>query len=152
MPTDLAMVSPDDQVTAEGENLVRTAINELRAMTVDAGTMELTWNGGTPCFRVFTQLLVRWFYTTSAITTATASATGTAVGAATMTDGSGTARPCIETGTGASIARTPDANSQDVTIYNPAVYTTQIAVGSFVRCVWANSRWEVEFVIRCPGS
>ncbi len=94
----------------------------------------------------------RWFYTTSAVTSASASATGTSAGSATMTDGTGTAYPCKETGTGTTETRVPDTDMIAVTIYNPVVYSTQIATGSFVRCVWCNSRWEVEQVIRCPGT
>lgn len=94
-----------------------------------------------------------WFYTTSAIATATASATGTALASATMSDGSGTARRCLETvDSSGVVSRKPDPNVKDVTIYNPAVYTIQIATGSYVRCVRRAGRWEVEFVARCPES
>lgn len=92
----------------------------------------------------------QWFYTTSALGTATASATGTALGSATMTDGTGTARPCKETGTGTTETRVPDQDAADVTIYQPVVTGTNVASGSFVRCAWINGRWEFDMTIRCP--
>jgi hypothetical protein len=87
----------------------------------------------------------RWFYTTSAMTTATVS--GTDINSARMTPGGAQARVCFWAG--GSYAPDTSKNAADQPITNCTVLAASIPAGCFYKCTIVNGLWEADLSTQC---
>lgn len=143
----IPLIRDGDGLDVDVENQHRAATNGLLGMGVSS-PLTLSWFGGSPFFGCSVPEAFAVFWTTEAIPTATV--TGTLVSTAKWTYGGGTARICIDDGSGNPI---PDVNAQDQTIYNPVVMTspTSINTAMFVICGLIRGLWVILLTAKCPS-